>query len=256
MPHPPPHTPCPPLPHSSPPHTPLTVTLTLTLPHPHPTRQRALKGHRPGELTILTGPTGSGKTTLLAQLSLDLAAQGTPTLWGSFEIKAARLLATMAAQLRGSAAAAASAAASAAAPRSPRGGHALPHDAAELLARSPRGGDILLDPEAAGMSPALASLWAEYEAATDALCALPLHVLRFFGSTEVDRVLDALEYAAYVHDVRHVVLDNLQVRGERVWVIGGCSGPGPHGALGHSGGGDLTVPWNATGPHDALHAAG
>lgn len=35
-----------------------------------------LKGHRRGELTILTGPTGCGKTTFLSEYSLDLAMQG------------------------------------------------------------------------------------------------------------------------------------------------------------------------------------
>jgi len=35
-----------------------------------------LKGHRPGEMTILTGPTGSGKTTLVSEMSLDLCQQG------------------------------------------------------------------------------------------------------------------------------------------------------------------------------------
>ncbi len=35
-----------------------------------------LKGHRSGELTVLTGPTGRGKTTLLAEMSLDLCLQG------------------------------------------------------------------------------------------------------------------------------------------------------------------------------------
>jgi twinkle protein len=54
-----------------------------------------LKGHRKGELTILTGPTGVGKTTLLTQLSLDFCEQGVNTLWGSFEIKLTRLCKTM-----------------------------------------------------------------------------------------------------------------------------------------------------------------
>ncbi|OAF67194.1 Twinkle protein, mitochondrial [Intoshia linei] len=45
-----------------------------------------LKGHRQGELTILTGRTGSGKTTFLSEYSLDLAENGVRTLWGSFEI--------------------------------------------------------------------------------------------------------------------------------------------------------------------------
>ena len=35
-----------------------------------------VKGHRHGELTLLTGSTGSGKTTLMSELSLDLAMQG------------------------------------------------------------------------------------------------------------------------------------------------------------------------------------
>ncbi|XP_072154968.1 mitochondrial DNA helicase isoform X2 [Bemisia tabaci] len=54
-----------------------------------------LKGHRRGELSILTGPTGCGKTTLMSELSLDLAMQGVTTLWGSFEIKNHRLARTM-----------------------------------------------------------------------------------------------------------------------------------------------------------------
>lgn len=39
--------------------------------------------------------TGSGKTTLLSQLSLDFAQQGKPVLWGSFEVKVARLMGKM-----------------------------------------------------------------------------------------------------------------------------------------------------------------
>lgn len=35
-----------------------------------------LKGHRAGELTVLTGATGSGKTTFLSEYSLDLCIQG------------------------------------------------------------------------------------------------------------------------------------------------------------------------------------
>ncbi|XP_011270147.1 hypothetical protein CAOG_08565, partial [Capsaspora owczarzaki ATCC 30864] len=53
-------------------------------------------GHRRGELTIFTGPTGAGKTTVLSQLSLELASlSNVPTLWGSFEIRNARLAQTM-----------------------------------------------------------------------------------------------------------------------------------------------------------------
>ncbi len=48
------------------------------------------------------------------------------------------------------------------------------------------------------------SLWA------DRFEALPISFMRFFGSTSVEQVLDAMDYAVYVHDVEHVVLDNLQ----------------------------------------------
>ena len=34
--------------------------------------------------------------------------------------------------------------------------------------------------------------------------------MRFYGSTEIDEVLDAMEYAVYVYDVVHILLDNLQ----------------------------------------------
>jgi twinkle protein len=37
-----------------------------------------------------------------------------------------------------------------------------------------------------------------------------MYFMRFYGSTDVDEVLDAMEYAVYVHDVQHVILDNLQ----------------------------------------------
>lgn len=56
-----------------------------------PRLNKILKGHRRGELTVLTGPTGSGKTTFISEYSLDLAIQGVNTLWGSFEIKNTRL---------------------------------------------------------------------------------------------------------------------------------------------------------------------
>lgn len=66
-----------------------------------PSLQKMLKGHRSGELSVYTGPTGAGKTTLLSQLSLDLADQGMPTLWGSFEVKNVRLLKKMLTQASG-----------------------------------------------------------------------------------------------------------------------------------------------------------
>lgn len=56
-----------------------------------PRLNNLLKGHRYGEVTILSGHTGVGKTTLLAQMSLDYCLQGVGTLWGSFEVGNVRL---------------------------------------------------------------------------------------------------------------------------------------------------------------------
>mmetsp|Transcript_12010 Transcript_12010/g.24458 ORF Transcript_12010/g.24458 Transcript_12010/m.24458 type:complete len:758 (-) Transcript_12010:3951-6224(-) len=39
---------------------------------------------------------------------------------------------------------------------------------------------------------------------------LPMYFMKFFGSVPIDTVIDTMEYASYVHDVTHVVLDNLQ----------------------------------------------
>lgn len=66
-----------------------------------PILNKLLKGHRRGELTVLTGPTGSGKTTLMAEYSLDLVLQGVSTLWGSFEIRNSRLATTLLTQMVG-----------------------------------------------------------------------------------------------------------------------------------------------------------
>lgn len=124
-----------------------------------PSLNRLLKGHRMGEVTVLTGPTGCGKTTLLSQLSIDLCGQGVSTLWGSFEIKNTRLMHKMLNQLAG---------------------------------RSLQG-DIKA-----------------FEGAADKFEALPMYFMRFFGSTDVDEVLDAMEYAVYAYDVQHILLDNIQ----------------------------------------------
>jgi len=50
----------------------------------------------------------------------------------------------------------------------------------------------------------------EFQIYADRFAALPLHFMRFHGSTELEQVMDAMEYAVYVHDVEHIVIDNLQ----------------------------------------------
>lgn len=44
----------------------------------------------------------------------------------------------------------------------------------------------------------------------DRFQALPLTFMRFHGGTDVDAVLDAMDYAVYAKDVQHIILDNLQ----------------------------------------------
>ena len=39
---------------------------------------------------------------------------------------------------------------------------------------------------------------------------LPMHFLRFHGGSDIDEVLDAMEYAVYVYDTEHIILDNMQ----------------------------------------------
>ncbi|SBS97715.1 POM1 [Plasmodium ovale curtisi] len=39
---------------------------------------------------------------------------------------------------------------------------------------------------------------------------LPLKFLKFHGSTNIDQVLDAMDYAVYAYDVKHIIIDNLQ----------------------------------------------
>lgn len=124
-----------------------------------PTLNQFMKGHRKGELTILTGATGVGKTTFLSQLSLDYCMQGVNTLWGSFELQNVTLVRKMLTQFAG-----------------------------KNLANS-------ID---------------EFNFWADKFAELPLYLMRFYGSTGVDEVVDAMEFAAYVYDVEHIILDNLQ----------------------------------------------
>jgi twinkle protein len=124
-----------------------------------PSFNAILKGHRKGEVTVITGATGIGKTTLLSQMSLDFCLQGVRTLWGSFELQLPRLVKKMLFQYA---------------------------------------------------NKNLTECVDEFEVIADRFGSLPMYFLRFFGSTQVDQVLDAMEYAVYVHDVEHIVIDNIQ----------------------------------------------
>ena len=134
-----------------------------------PLLNNIVKGHRRGELSVYTGPTGAGKTTLLSQLSMDLCAQGTNTLWGSFEIKNTRLMKKMLSQLSGFDFGAVSSSEA---------------DKRRVIER--------------------------FNVAADEFEFLPMYFLKFYGSTDVDTVIDAMEFATYVYDVEHIILDNLQ----------------------------------------------
>lgn len=54
------------------------------------------------------------------------------------------------------------------------------------------------------------SMMSELEALADRFAQLPLHFLKFHGGSDIDDVLDAMEYAVYVNDCQHIILDNMQ----------------------------------------------
>lgn len=125
----------------------------------YPALNKFLKGHRKGELTVLTGPTGCGKTTFMSEYSLDLAIQGVTTLWGSFEIRNTRLASTLLRQLAG-----------------------MPLD--ENLSAF--------------------DFWA------DKFEQLPIYFMTFHGQQAIKVVMETIEHAQYVHDIQHVIIDNVQ----------------------------------------------
>ncbi|KAH8026217.1 hypothetical protein HPB51_017143 [Rhipicephalus microplus] len=136
---------------------------------------RLLKGFRTGELTVFTGPTGSGKTTFMCEYSLDLCMQGVNTLWGSFEIQNEKLgqnYANPVCQCEES--------------------HAKSCDSPILFRMS------------------LENNMEEFDSWADKFELLPLYFMTFHGEESMKNVMDAMAHAVYVHDIQHVVVDNVQ----------------------------------------------
>jgi twinkle protein len=130
----------------------------------YPALNKYLKGHRKGELTILTGPTGCGKTTFMSEYSLDLATQGVNTLWGSFEIRNTRLATTLLRQFCG-----------------------------KQLLHSVSDENLV-----------------EFENWANKFEELPIYFMTFHGQQQIKIVMEAIEHAQYVHDINHVIIDNVQ----------------------------------------------
>lgn len=146
----------------------------------------------------------SGKTTVLSQISLDYCSQGVHTLWGSFEIRNTKLARTMISQ------------------------YANMNFATEIPSATPaaagEGEHVNLDtamPDPRELSEPLVAqpvtspapdphMLAQFNQWADRFEQLPLYFMKFFGSNSVESVLDAMEYAVYVYDVEHILLDNLQ----------------------------------------------
>ena len=95
----------------------------------------------------------------MSEYSLDLAMQGVNTLWGSFEIRNARLARTMLQQMAG----------------------------------------VPLDMNLQN-----------FDAYADNFEKLPIYFMTFHGQQSVKIVMEAVEHATYVHDIAHVIIDNVQ----------------------------------------------
>jgi twinkle protein len=50
----------------------------------------------------------------------------------------------------------------------------------------------------------------ELDHIADKFAALPLLFMKFHGGSDVNDVLDAMDYAVYVNDTEHIILDNMQ----------------------------------------------
>lgn len=50
----------------------------------------------------------------------------------------------------------------------------------------------------------------EFDVAAESFQKLPMYFATFHGASEVDKVLEAMAHAVYVHDIAHVIIDNIQ----------------------------------------------
>jgi twinkle protein len=105
--------------------------------------------------------------------------QGVTTLWGSFEIKNTRLAQTMLQQFAAS---------------------DLTTQPPEVFAQCVKEPSSPLLSASGGVSSSMICVCVMVRWA-DQFEELPLYFMRFFGSTNVEQVIDAMEYACYVYDV-------------------------------------------------------
>jgi twinkle protein len=54
------------------------------------------------------------------------------------------------------------------------------------------------------------SMMGKLTAIADKFEKLPFLFMKFHGGSDVDDILDAMDYAVYVNDVEHIILDNMQ----------------------------------------------
>ena len=50
----------------------------------------------------------------------------------------------------------------------------------------------------------------EFDVAAESFQKLPMYFATFHGASDVDKVLEAMAHAVYVHDIAHVIIDNIQ----------------------------------------------
>ena len=149
-----------------------------------PRLARLIRGFRPGELTIFTGPTGSGKTTVLSQMSLDYCFQGVKTLWGSFEIKHTRLARIMIQQV-------------AAQSLFHNEGNEDGSEVEETESSDNQNGKLIIKENVINQAQKI-------------LQNSPIYFMDYFGSTPLEIILESMNSAVRDHQIQHIVLDNLQ----------------------------------------------